>query len=153
MRVTRQALHYQAHITGDLLRNMPKKHRQSYLGTKPNYVHPTLSGGKQAPSSSSSTPSTTTVNERLSQLRIAQASPASADRKRALAELSNQKSLPPSLGQGILGLAPTDAPRPRQNIRSRIRLRTHVTPGPAAPPSWMGRRTPWAQVDDTRYVK
>ncbi|KAL1296661.1 hypothetical protein AAFC00_000142 [Neodothiora populina] len=114
---------------------MPKKHRQAYLNTKPNYVH-SLKGGKQGAvvdAASSPTPPNLTVNERLSQLRLAQASPASLERKRELAEASNQRSLPPSVGQGIFGQAPTAAPRPRPGVRSRIRLRT---PGPAPPPSW-----------------
>ena len=110
---------------------MPKKYKQSSLDTKPNYVHPSLGGGKQA--AGPAPPSSITVNERLSQLRIAQASPGSADRKRELAERSTQKSLPPSLGQGILGHAPVAAPRPQAGARTRTRFRT---PGPAPPPSW-----------------
>lgn len=126
---------------------MPKKHRQAYLNTKPNYVH-SLSGGKRGAATEDTQPSPATVNERLSQLRIAQASPSSADQKQALADLSNQRSLPPSLGQGIFGLPPTAAPAPRQGLRSRIRLRT---PGPAPPPSWSRRSTPLRQIDEARY--
>ncbi|KAF1343909.1 hypothetical protein BDV97DRAFT_363378 [Delphinella strobiligena] len=129
---------------------MPKKHKQSYLNAKPNYVHPSLGGGKQATAGPSTSSLTSTVNWRLSQLRIAQASPASDARKRELAELSTQKSLPPSLGQGILGFAPTAPPRLRPSTRSRIRLRG--TPGPAPPPSWQTRATrPLQQIDESRY--
>lgn len=115
---------------------MPKKHRNPYLATKPSYIH-SLSGGSGKPAADDSVPpSLPSVNDLLSQLRISQSSSISADRrKRELAELlsNNQRSLPPSLGQGILGLAPTAAPAPRHGQRSRIRLRT---PGPAPPPSW-----------------
>ncbi|GAB7357309.1 hypothetical protein MBLNU459_g8271t1 [Dothideomycetes sp. NU459] len=99
---------------------MPKKHRQSFLSANPNKV-------LQSSSSSSSNGGKATaeekahisVNERLSQLRLAQASPASAERKRELAELSNQKSLPPSLGQ-VLGLRTSAPPKPKPGVRNRI---------------------------------
>lgn len=127
---------------------MPKKHRQTYQ-TKPgsNYVHPSLTG---SPRASTQPKPELSVNERLSNLRLAQASPASHERKRQLAELSNQKSLPPSLGQGILGQTAAAAPNPRNShaLRSRIRLRT---PGPAPPPSWVSRQTAHRQALESRY--
>jgi hypothetical protein len=110
---------------------MPKKHRQTYPTNSPRTK-------LQTPTKQS-----LTVNERLSNLRTAQPSSASNDRKRQLAEQSNQKSLPPSLGQGILGQSATAAPNPRNTnnthvLRSRIRLRT---PGPPPPPSWLSTQT------------
>lgn len=132
---------------------MPKKHRQTYQSTKPgtNYVHPSLSGSPRSTSSGPTKPSTLSVNERLSNLRLAHSSPAAAERARQLAELSNQRSLPPSLGQGILGHSVVAAPNPRNNnaLRSRIRLRT---PGPAPPPSWSSSRNDaHGQVLQSRY--
>lgn len=130
---------------------MPKKHRQIYQ-PKPgsNYVHPSLGGSPRSSGDTQPKP-TLSVNERLSNLRLAQPSPASNGRKRQLAELSNQRSLPPSLGQGILGQTAAAAPAPRSNSsshRSRIRLRT---PGPAPPPSWLSRLTSHRQALENRY--
>jgi hypothetical protein len=129
---------------------MPKKHRQTYQ-PKPgsNYVHPSLGGGLRAGESAQEKP-VLSVNERLSNLRLAQRSAASNERKRQLAELSNQRSLPPSLGQGILGQAAVAAPAPRNSaaLRSRVRLRT---PGPAPPPSWVSRLTSHRQALESRF--
>ncbi|KAG9668916.1 hypothetical protein KCU99_g5587, partial [Aureobasidium melanogenum] len=129
---------------------MPKKHRQTYQ-PKPgsNYVHPSLGGSPRTGENAQAKP-VLSVNERLTNLRLAQASPASLERKRQLAELSNQRSLPPSLGQGILGQTAVAAPAPRNSAsqRSRVRFRT---PGPAPPPSWVSRLTSHRQALENRY--
>lgn len=110
---------------------MPKKHQQSFLKTNSNYVHPSL--GSSSKSTQSTPPATLTVNEKLSQLRLAQATPEATERQRALAESLNQRSVPPSLG-GILGVPESAPPAPKPGHRPRIRLRT---PGPAPPRSWL----------------
>lgn len=75
--------------------------------------------------------SITSVNERLSQLRKIEG-PDAADRKREIAELVSQKSIPPQL-RGILGVPESAPPRARAGVRTRDRFRT---PGPAPPKSW-----------------
>lgn len=75
---------------------------------------------------------TSSVNERLSELRRLEPKDAAA-RKRQLAESVNQRSVPPDLRK-VLGVPESAPPRPKPNVRMRDRLRT---PGPAPPKSWL----------------
>jgi len=110
---------------------MPKKYKQPYTSHGSNYVHPSLGNGRG--SIQQTPPKPETVNDRLSALRRSQASPESSERQRALADVLNQRSVPPALG-GILGLPETAPPAARPGTRQRTRLRT---PGPAPPRSWL----------------
>jgi len=71
------------------------------------------------------------VNERLTELRKIEG-PDAAAKKREIADLVGQKSVPPEL-RGILGVPESAPPRARPGFRTRDRLRT---PGPAPPRSW-----------------
>lgn len=71
------------------------------------------------------------VNEKLNELRKIEG-PEAAAKKREIAELVSQKSVPPQL-RGILGVPETAAPRARPGVRTRDRFRT---PGPPPPKSW-----------------
>ncbi|KAI6823764.1 hypothetical protein KC340_g11371 [Hortaea werneckii] len=86
---------------------------------------------------------TSSVNERLSQLRVADSLDAN-QRKRELAELVAQKStLPPELRR-VLGVPESAAPAPKpgqsSSARGADRMQRWRTPGPAAPKSWLGLR-------------
>jgi hypothetical protein len=72
-----------------------------------------------------------TVNEKLNELRKIEG-PDAAAKKREIADLVGQKSVPPEL-RGILGVPESAPPRARPGFRIRERLRT---PGPAPPRSW-----------------
>jgi hypothetical protein len=72
-----------------------------------------------------------TVNEKLNELRKIEG-PDAAAKKREIADLVGQKSVPPEL-RGILGVPESAPPRARHGFRTRDRLRT---PGPAPPRSW-----------------
>jgi hypothetical protein len=91
----------------------------------------------QGPSSTSKPTSSkdvgliSSVNEKLNELRKIEG-PEAAAKKREIAELVSQKSVPPQL-RGILGVPETAAPKARAGVRTRDRLRT---PGPAPPKSW-----------------
>lgn len=92
----------------------------------------------QGPSSSTSRPPASkndalasSVNEKLSELRKIEG-PDAASKKREIAELVSQRSIPPEL-RGILGVPESAPPRSRPGFRVRDRLRT---PGPAPPRSW-----------------
>ncbi|KAI7155582.1 hypothetical protein KC349_g6870 [Hortaea werneckii] len=87
---------------------------------------------------------TSSVNERLSQLRVADSLDAN-QRKRELAELVAQKStLPPELRR-VLGVPESAAPAPKpgqsSSARGADRMQRWRTPGPAAPKSWLGLST------------
>jgi len=71
------------------------------------------------------------VNEKLSELRKIEG-PDAAAKKREIADLVGQRSVPPEL-RGILGVPESAPPRARPGFRTRDRLRT---PGPAPPRSW-----------------
>ena len=71
------------------------------------------------------------VNEKLSELRKIEG-PDAAAKKREIADLVGQRSVPPEL-RGILGVPESAPPRARPGFRTRERLRT---PGPAPPKSW-----------------
>lgn len=75
--------------------------------------------------------SSSSVNEKLSELRKIEG-PEAATKKREIAELVSQKTIPPQL-RGILGVPESAPPRARPGVRARDRLRT---PGPAPPKSW-----------------
>ncbi|KAJ8603940.1 hypothetical protein MRB53_042007 [Persea americana] len=76
------------------------------------------------------------VNERLEELRQQQTA-AAAQRKRELAELVNQKSVPPLL-RGILGVPESAPPKPKPGATGGRRTRgVRATPGPAPPQSWL----------------
>lgn len=75
--------------------------------------------------------SSNSVNEKLSELRKIEG-PDAALKKREIAELVSQRSIPPQL-RGILGVPESAPPRARAGVRARERLRT---PGPAPPKSW-----------------
>jgi len=72
-----------------------------------------------------------TVNEKLNELRKIEG-PDAAAKKREIADLVGQKSVPPEL-RGILGVPESAPPRARPGFRTRERLRT---PGPAPTRSW-----------------
>lgn len=71
------------------------------------------------------------VNEKLSELRKIEG-PDAAAKKREIADLVGQRSVPPEL-RGILGVPESAPPRARPGFRARDRFRT---PGPAPPKSW-----------------
>ncbi|KAK4542495.1 hypothetical protein LTR36_006747 [Oleoguttula mirabilis] len=77
---------------------------------------------------------TASVNERLEDLRKAESLEA-AQKKRDLAELVSQRSVPPEL-RGILGFQESAPPKAKLGIRVRDRDRMR-TPGPAPPRSWL----------------
>ncbi|KAF2482690.1 hypothetical protein BDY17DRAFT_346736 [Neohortaea acidophila] len=77
---------------------------------------------------------TSTVNERLSELRKVEAKDAEA-KKRQLAESVAQRSVPPAV-RDILGFLASAPPKPKANLRMRERERRR-TPGPAPPKSWL----------------
>jgi hypothetical protein len=83
------------------------------------------------PASSKDVGLVASVNEKLNELRKIEG-PEAAAKKREIAELVSQKSVPPQL-RGILGVPETAAPKARAGVRTRDRLRT---PGPAPPKSW-----------------
>ena len=83
---------------------------------------------------------TSTVNERLEDLRKDESLDA-AQKKRDIAELVSQRSVPPEL-RGILGVPETAPPKPKLGIRVRDRERMR-TPGPAPPKSWLGFLPVW----------
>jgi len=93
---------------------------------------------------------TSSVNERLSQLRVANSLDAT-QRKREIAELVAQRSVPPEL-RGILNIPESAPPKPKVGIRVRDRERMR-TPGPAAPKSWMGYTHPWQSTLTARGGK
>lgn len=72
-----------------------------------------------------------TVNEKLGELRKIEG-PDAAAKKREIAELVSQRSVPPQL-RGILGVPESAPPKARAGVRTRDRFRT---PGPAPPKSW-----------------
>lgn len=84
---------------------------------------------------------TSSVNERLSQLRVADSIDA-AQRKRELAELVSQKSVPPELRR-VLNIPDSAPPRPKVGTRVRFDRARMRTPGPAAPKSWLGFQPEW----------
>ncbi|KAK5129572.1 hypothetical protein LTR08_003158 [Meristemomyces frigidus] len=119
---------------------MPKKKRtynlkqfqgSSSTSQRPNAGH----DGSDSP--------TTTVNERLEDLRKDQSLDA-AQKKRDIAELVSQRSVPPEL-RGILGVPETAPPKPKVGIRvrDRERMRSPGPPGPAPPKSWLGFLPVW----------
>lgn len=104
---------------------MPKKHTfnlKQHQGPSSN----------PKPNSAKDVGLTSSVNEKLNELRRIEG-PEAAAKKREIAELVSQKSsLPPQL-RGILGVPETASPRARAGVRIRDRFRT---PGPAPPKSW-----------------
>jgi len=122
---------------------MPKKYKQSYSSLGSNYVHPSLCTGSA--STQQTPPLPETVNDRLAAMRRSPASPESSERQRALADVLNQRSVPPALG-GILGVPETAPPAARPGQRHRTRLRT---PGPAPPRSWLDNNPD--VVSDAQY--
>ena len=114
---------------------MPKKHNQKFNLKKTQYVHPSLASGKAGHGESSS-PASTTVNEKLNQLRISQSPKARPDKVDQITAAVTQKSVPPNLRQ-VLNIPETAAPRPKPGVRRR-RLPGQPA-GPAAPQSWMER--------------
>ncbi|KAF2720224.1 hypothetical protein K431DRAFT_227083 [Polychaeton citri CBS 116435] len=109
---------------------MPKRQKQSFKhlqGSSSNSV-----GNKSATTQDAAAQrSNASVNERLNELRKIE-SPEAAQRKKALAESANQRSIPPAL-RGILGVPDAVPPKPKI-LRMRERMRT---PGPLAPRSWL----------------
>jgi hypothetical protein len=103
---------------------MPKKHTFNLK------QHQGPSSASQ-PASSKDVGLVASVNEKLNELRKIEG-PEAAAKKREIAELVSQKSVPPQL-RGILGISETAAPKARPGVRTRDRLRT---PGPAPPKSW-----------------
>jgi len=95
------------------------------------------SAGKPAGQDGGDSP-TASVNERLNDLRKAESLDAE-QKKRELAELVAQKTVPPEL-RTILGVPESAPPKPKLGVRFRDRMRT---PGPAAPKSWLGFTPEW----------
>lgn len=93
---------------------------------------------------------TATVNERLEDLRKAESLEA-AQKKRELAELVSQRSVPPEL-RGILGFQESAPPKAKAGIRVRDRERMR-TPGPAPPKSWLYRSEASTPILTTRGGK
>jgi len=94
---------------------------------------------------------TASVNERLSQLRVANDIDA-AQRKREIAELVSQRSVPPEL-RSILHIPESAPPRPKIGVRVRDRAERMRTPGPAAPKSWLGFTPSWQSTLTARGGK
>ncbi|EME84870.1 uncharacterized protein MYCFIDRAFT_82942 [Pseudocercospora fijiensis CIRAD86] len=114
---------------------MPKKRTYNFRNLEGS------SSGK-ANASNDGANKTSTVNERLSELRRLEGKDA-AKKKAELAQLSQtQRSvLPPELS-AMLGLPESAPPKPKRGVRSRMPDRT---PGPPPPTSW--RKTPgWSRV-------
>lgn len=103
---------------------MPKKHTFNLKQHQGPSSHP-------KPNSSKDVGLVSSVNEKLNELRKIEG-PEAAAKKREIAELVSQKSVPPQL-RGILGVPETASPRARPGVRTRDRFRT---PGPAPPKSW-----------------
>ena len=116
------------------------------------------SSSSHAPGQDGGDSLTATVNERLEELRKDESFDA-AQKKRELAELVSQRSVPPEL-RAILGVPEVAPPRPK-TISFRDRMRT---PGPATPQSWLdypegrpslsirgGRRTAKKAMPHDRY--
>lgn len=113
----------------DLCALMPKKRTFNFKS-----LQGTSSTGKQAGSSKDGSEKTTTVNERLGELRKLEGKDA-AQKKRELAEAVNQRSVPPNV-RAVLGVPDTAPPKPKRRVRTRMPNRT---PGPAPPQSWLKR--------------
>lgn len=108
---------------------MPKKHHQSFSKPASTYVHPSLSKSQ----AQATTPTTRTVNERLSQLRHEENARNGLDKARSSAmDQLSQRSVPPHL-RHILNLPETAPPQPKPGAR----IRRRGPPGPAAPRSWL----------------
>lgn len=107
---------------------MPKKRTFNFKSLEGS------SSGKQSSGRDAAEKNTTTVNERLGELRKLEGKDA-AQKKRDLVEAVavNQRSVHPSL-RGVLGIQDTAPPKPKRGVRSRI---AHRTPGPAPPESWL----------------
>ena len=111
---------------------MPKKRTlnlRQFQGSSSSASKPAGDGGDSP---------TASVNERLNDLRKAESLEAE-QKKRDLAELVSQKSVPPEL-RAILGVPESAPPKPKLAVRFRDRMRT---PGPAAPKSWLGLTPEW----------
>lgn len=103
---------------------MPKKRNFNFKQHQgPSSPNPKTASKHEGPESS--------VNDRLNELRKIEG-PDAAAKKREIADLVGQKSVPPEL-RGILGVPESAPPRARPGFRTRDRLRT---PGPAPPRSW-----------------
>jgi len=112
---------------------MPKKrvlNLKQFQGSSSSATKPAGQDGGDSP--------TSTVNERLNDLRKAESLDAE-QKKRELAELVTQKTVPPEV-RAILGVPESAPPRPKVGPRFRDRMRT---PGPAAPKSWLAVRPEW----------
>lgn len=104
---------------------MPKKQRNNFL----KQLEGTSSG--KAPGSNGSS-STSSVNQKLSELRKLEGRDAAKKKAELVQSSSNLKSVHPSL-RGILGIVDTAPPKPKRAARARLPNRT---PGPAPPASW-----------------
>lgn len=122
---------------------MPKKHTNNF-----KQLQGSSSPSTKLNASSKNAETTSTVNERLSELRRADGADAVA-KKRDMAELVAQRSVPPHL-RGILGVPESAPPRARGVVRTpRFR-----TPGPAPPKSWLdGGRSSWLSTLTLRSGK
>jgi len=114
---------------------MPKKRSYNFKALQGASASPPHNSHKDVGASS--------VNARLQELRRLESREAAA-RKREIAELVNQKSVPPHL-RGILGVPESAPPKPKAGARARGGVRhrlagsTRQPPGPAPPKSWLRR--------------
>lgn len=121
---------------------MPKKRAPTYDIKPSSSAHPSLSSSKPKEVHSLASHSSTTgntVNDRIQQLRISQASSPSQDTRAISQALSpgTGASLPPFL-RNILRFPDAPPPRPRPGLR--VTGRTRGLAGPAPPASWLSRR-------------
>lgn len=98
-----------------------------------NYVQPSNFSAQGVGSSHAS--GTVTVNDRLAQLRLESPSKELTRQQHEIAQSSQQRSLPPSLGD-VLGIPVVASPLPRLVSRTRHRTAGAFIPGPAMPKSW-----------------
>lgn len=105
---------------------MPKKRTHQFKATT-----------QRSQPSSSSTGSSRTINERLSQLRAEQAPRATLEQRNNIASIGTSHTLPPHLRR-LLDLPETLPPAPKPGNRRLMRINgRRPPPGPAAPRSWL----------------
>ncbi|KAK4502342.1 hypothetical protein PRZ48_005767 [Zasmidium cellare] len=120
---------------------MPKKRTYNFKSLQGT------STSKQATASRDGGEQSSTVNERLSELRKLEGKEA-VQKKKELAELVNQRSVPPNV-RAVLGVPDSEPPKPKRGVRTRMPNRT---PGPAPPQSWL-KRPAWSLALTRRRLR